>query len=257
MGQVILKSVSEKFSNEFKVIAGICSNNSFGINKESTKVIPVFKNFKEILASKTLNNIKPDVIIDFSSPTVLDDLLSFALKNKLPTVIGTTGHTKEQLSKIDFFSNEIPLFFSGNMSVGLNLMLKACKDIASVLGETCDVEIIEKHHRGKKDAPSGTALMLANAITCEFGNKNYIFNRAPRHKSKESNEIGISSVRTGTIVGEHSVIFGLNNESITLTHNAESRNIFANGAIMAAKFLIKQKPGLYNMENLCECIKCY
>lgn len=253
MGKVILTVVDNM--KEFKVIAGVCSGTSFCDTLKS-KRLPAFNSFREIVVNDFSE--KPDIIIDFSSPRVLDDLLTFAKSNKIPTVIGTTGYTEEQVEKIKLASRGIPIFFSGNMSIGVNLLIKACESVASVLKENCDVEIIEKHHRNKKDAPSGTALMVADALAKKLGlsSKNYVFSRDQRHCKRENSEIGISSVRAGTIVGEHSVIFGLENETITITHSAESRNIFAKGALMAANFVIKQKPGIYGMKELCENMKC-
>lgn len=254
MGKTILDLAHNK--EEFNIIAGICSNaNSFCNSKYED--LPVFNNFKEILTDNCY--LRPDVIVDFSTPKMLDDLLTFATNNKIPVVIGTTGYSKEQIDKIKITSNEIPIFLSGNMSIGVNLLIKACKNISSIIKDDCDIEIIEKHHRNKKDAPSGTALMIADAITKELGisNMDYLFSRNQIHRKRKKSEIGISSVRAGTIVGEHCVVFGLDGETITVTHNAESRDVFAKGALMAVDFIIKKVPGLYNMENLCDCGICY
>ena len=248
MGSAVIESAQA--SCDFLVVAGVCKR-SKNLNLEKDKSVLLFNNFSEI------KSVSADVIIDFSSKDVLEDLLKFALENRVPAVIGTTGHDKDQVRKIKEASEFIPIFFSGNMSIGVNLLIKSCREIAKTLSGNCDIEIVEKHHNRKKDAPSGTALMIANAISSEFdsdcgiGKKEYIFDRTKSHKERKKNEIGISCVRAGTIVGEHSVIFGMEGETITLTHTADSRKIFARGALAAAKFTINKLPGLYNMEVLC------
>lgn len=248
MGRAV--SESAQVSYDFLVVAGVCKGSkNFGL--DHNKSVLLFNNFSEV------ENISADVIIDFSSKGILEDLLKFALKNKVPAVIGTTGHDEKQIRKIKEASEIIPIFISGNMSIGVNLLINSSREIAKALGGNCDIEIIEKHHNKKKDAPSGTALMIADAISSEFdsgcgiGKSEYIFDRTKSHEERRKGEIGISCVRAGTIVGEHSVIFGMEGETITLTHTADSRKIFARGALAAAKFIIKKPPGLYNMEALC------
>ena len=256
MGEAILDLVAS--SPVFSVLAGVCNKEAddFLCKYGKNLNVSIFKNFNEIAYTKLVENI--NAIVDFSSPKILDELLDFAVRNRLPTVIGTTGHSKEQINKIKLMSNEIPIFFSGNMSLGVNLLILASRYIASILKDNCDVEIIEKHHKNKKDAPSGTALMLAGAVSGELGiSTEYIFNRSLKSSTRNRNEIGISSVRVGTVVGEHNIIFGMDGETLTLTHNAENRNIFAKGALLATKFIIEKEPGLYSMNNLCSCGLCY
>ena len=205
---------------------------------------PLFDNFSDI-------NIKPDVIIDFSNVAVLDSLLDYATSNNIPVVIATTGYTQEQIQKIKDVSKKIPVFFTFNMSLGINLLCALSKKAASVLGDNFDIEIIEKHHNQKLDAPSGTAIMLADSINEELGNKlNYEYDRHSKRAKRPKNEIGIHSVRGGTIVGEHEVIFAGNDEVISLSHSASSKAVFANGAIKASIFLAKQTAGLYDMNDL-------
>lgn len=196
---------------------------------------------------------KFDVIIDFSHASTLSSLLSFALKQKIPCVIASTGHTPEQKEEIYRASKEIPVFYSANFSVGVNVLLSVCRRAAAALGESFDIEIVEKHHNQKVDAPSGTALMLADGISSVLDEApEYVFARHDRHAPREKREIGISAVRGGTIVGEHDVIFAGAQEVVTLSHTAYSRVIFANGALRAARFLAQKPSGLYNMESMIE-----
>lgn len=147
-------------------------------------------------------------------------------------------------------AEEVAVFFSGNMSIGINLLIELCRQAAATLGESFDVEIIEKHHNQKLDAPSGTALMIADALCEERDDTEYVYDRHSVRKKREPREIGIHSVRGGTIVGEHEVIFAGNNEIVSLTHTATSREIFANGALKAAAYLAGKPAGLYNMSDL-------
>jgi len=204
-----------------------------------------------IVSSVELLPQKPDVIIDYSNPASLDSLLNYGLSKKIPLVLATTGFSDEQLEKIKKASEQIPIFSTFNMSLGINLLVALAKKAASVLGEHFDVEIIEKHHNSKVDAPSGTAIMLAGAVNETVNNsKNYIYDRHTVRQKRDKSEIGIHSVRGGTIVGEHEVIFAGLDEVITLSHSASSRSVFATGSISAAVF-IKDKPaGLYNVEDL-------
>ena len=192
---------------------------------------------------------KADVVIDFSSPAALEGLLGFGLSNNTPLVLCTTGYSKEQISSIEKASGRIPVFRSGNMSLGINLLADLVRRAGEVLGSGFDVEIIERHHRRKVDAPSGTALMLADAASSALPyDPEYVYDRTGRRQSRPANEIGISSVRGGTIVGEHEVIFAGLHETIELKHSAASRDIFAAGAIKAAKFMAGvSDPGLYDM----------
>ncbi len=195
--------------------------------------------------------VKPDVIIDFSNPALLHDLLAYCLSTGTPLVIGSTGYSDEQIVQIKSAAQQIPVFFTFNMSLGINLLVNLAKKAAEVLGDRFDVEIVEKHHNQKIDAPSGTAIMLANAVNEAFDNtKQYVYDRHSRRQKRDKNEIGMHSIRGGTIVGEHDVIFAGNDEVITLSHSAASKSVFAEGSVKAALF-IKDKPaGLYDMQML-------
>ncbi|HIR56453.1 MAG TPA: 4-hydroxy-tetrahydrodipicolinate reductase [Candidatus Gallacutalibacter pullicola] len=205
---------------------------------------PVFTKPEDITAGV-------DVIIDFSHPSVLSPLLAYAVKNGIPAVLCTTGYSKEQVEEIKEASKKIPVFYSRNMSLGINLLIELSKKAAQVLGPQFDIEIVEKHHNQKIDAPSGTALMLADGISSVLSEEpHYVYDRHSQRKKRDPNEIGIHSVRGGTIVGEHEVIFAGRHEVITLAHSAQSKEVFANGAVNAAVYLANQKPGLYDMSDL-------
>ncbi|EWM54895.1 4-hydroxy-tetrahydrodipicolinate reductase [Ruminococcus flavefaciens] len=194
---------------------------------------------------------KPDVIIDFSNPASLDGLLDYCLSTGTPLVIGATGYTDEQIAKIRSAAQQIPVFFTFNMSLGINLLVELAKKAASVLGDSFDIEIVEKHHNQKIDAPSGTAIMLANAVNETLDNsKHYVYDRHSRRQKREKSEIGMHAIRGGTIVGEHDVIFAGHDEVITLSHSAASKAVFAAGAVNAAVFLKDQPAGLYDMSKL-------
>jgi len=195
--------------------------------------------------------VKPDVIIDFSNPALLHNLLGYCLSTGTPLVIGSTGYSDEQIAQIKSASQQIPIFFTFNMSLGINLLVQLAKKAASVLGDQFDIEIVEKHHNQKIDAPSGTAIMLANAVNETLNNsKNYVYDRHSRRQKREKSEIGMHSIRGGTIVGEHDVIFAGHDEVITLSHSAASKAVFANGAVNAAVFLKDQPAGLYDMSQM-------
>lgn len=195
--------------------------------------------------------VKPDVIIDFSNPASLDVLLDYCLSTGTPIVVGSTGYTDEQIQKIKSAAQQIPVFFTFNMSLGINLLVNLAKKAASVLGDQFDIEIVEKHHNQKIDAPSGTAIMLANAINETLDNsKHYVYDRHSRRQKREKSEIGMHAIRGGTIVGEHDVIFAGNDEVITLSHSASSKTVFAEGSVNAAIFLKDQAAGLYDMQML-------
>lgn len=192
-----------------------------------------------------------DVLIDFSHPSLLTDLLSFLKERSLPAVIATTGLSKPQIDEIHRASKEIPLFFSANMSLGVNLLLRLSQMAVKVLGPSFDIEIVEKHHSAKLDAPSGTALMLADGISEQCTeHMQYTYDRHSRRAPRQKSEIGIHSIRGGTIVGEHDVLFSGPDEMLTLSHSATSKGVFATGALSAALFLVGQKPGLYDMGDL-------
>lgn len=191
-----------------------------------------------------------DVLIDFSNPSLLPDLLAFGKKTHMPLVLCTTGYDKEQGNAVKQAAQEIPIFYSGNMSIGINLLIELAKKAAQVLGENFDVEIIEQHHNQKIDAPSGTALMIADGVVeAENRSMHYVYDRHSQRRKRSPDEIGIHSIRGGTIVGEHAVIFAGPNEVITISHSAQSKEIFAAGALNAAVYLVGKGAGLYSMSD--------
>ncbi len=194
---------------------------------------------------------KPDVVIDFSNPAILDNLLHYCLVNGIPCVLATTGYSEEQTAKIRKAAESIPVFFSFNMSLGINLLVQLAKKATAILGNQFDIEIVEKHHNQKIDAPSGTALMIADAINNSLNNQyHYVYDRHSKRQKREKTEIGLHAIRGGTIVGEHDIIFAGHDEVITLSHSAASKEVFAVGAVNAAVFLKHQKPGMYDMSAL-------
>ena len=206
--------------------------------------IPVYKSFSKIKE-------QADVIIDFSSPTGLKERLDYAKDNRLGIVLASTGFSAEDLRLIDDYAKEIAIFKTANLSLGVNVMQALCKVAAQVFGDNFDVEIIERHHNLKKDAPSGTALMLFDTINEVFENEKRLVNgRDGIVGAREKSEIGMHAVRGGTIVGEHEVMFAGEDEIITITHSARSKRVFAVGAIRAAKFLKGKQPGKYEMKHL-------
>ncbi|MGN0620076.1 MAG: 4-hydroxy-tetrahydrodipicolinate reductase [Ruminiclostridium sp.] len=236
MGGVIANLAAQR--TDCKVVAGI------DLNTAPNGSFPIVKSPFDLPE-------KPDVIIDFSHPSALEDLLSYCKMNSVPAVFATTGYTEEQISSIKQAAEQIPVFFTFNMSLGINLLVELGKQAARVLGGQFDVEIVEKHHNLKKDAPSGTAIMLAEAINKELGGKmNYVYDRHSVRKPREANEIGMHSIRGGTIVGEHDIIFAGHDEVITLSHSAGSKEVFAAGAVNAAVYLAGREKGLYDMSDL-------
>lgn len=222
---------------EIQIVAGVDKVN-IGSN------FPVFTKFSDI-------NVEADIIIDFSHISVLDDLLTYAVEKNIPVVIATTGYTPEQTEAIKKAAKKIPVFFTFNMSIGVNLIASLAKKAASILGEDFNIEIVEKHHNQKIDAPSGTAIMLANAVNSVFDDTfNYEYDRHSKRQKRPINEIGIHSVRGGTIVGEHDVIFAGHDEVVTISHSAQSKEVFASGSVKAAKFLYGKKAGLYDMNSI-------
>lgn len=205
----------------------------------------------DIVSSPSELPVKPDVIVDYSHPSVLKNLLEYCLTTGTPVVLATTGYSDEQINEIKKASEQIPVFFSWNMSLGINLLVGLAKKATEILGNQFDIEIIEKHHNQKVDAPSGTALMIANSIneTLETPH-NYVYDRHSQRKKRDKNEIGIHTVRGGTIVGEHEVIFAGNDEVISLKHVATSKTVFAEGSLNASVFLKGKSAGIYDMSNL-------
>ncbi|EMS71866.1 4-hydroxy-tetrahydrodipicolinate reductase [Ruminiclostridium cellobioparum] len=242
MGQVITR-LADGF-NGLKIAAG------FDINNNINNPYPVFTSLKEC-------NVKADVIVDFSNPKAFGGLIEFAQERKIPVVMCTTGLSSEQTHVLkDEVSKHIPVFFSANMSIGVNLLIDLVKKAAKVLEGQFDIEIVEKHHNQKIDAPSGTALAIADAINETLEEKcEYMYDRHSRRKKRGRQEIGIHAVRGGTIVGDHSVIFAGNDEIIEINHTATSKEIFGVGALKASLFLAAKKPGLYSMTDLIAEIK--
>ena len=236
MGRVISACASQR--DDIEIVAGV------DINTDCSLGYPVYEKFEEITE-------KADVIIDFSHPSVLVSLLTFAKEKQLPVVLATTGFSSSQTETIKSASKEIPLFFTFNMSLGINLLVALSKKAAFVLDGNFDIEIIEKHHNQKIDAPSGTAIMLAEAINNTLDNKMmYEYDRHSKREKRPTNEIGIHSIRGGNIVGEHEVIFAGHDEVITLSHKATSKEVFAVGAIKAAIYMKGKENGIYDMNNI-------
>ena len=236
MGEAVTKLIRER--NDAQIIAGIDVNPAAQVSD-----FPIFSTISEFSG-------KADVIVDFSHHSTLPGLAEYAVSTSTPLVICTTGHTDDELSVMRKASEKIAVFFSGNMSIGINLLIELCKKASETLGTAFDVEIIEKHHNKKLDAPSGTALMLADSIKETREQTEYVYDRHSVRRQRSSDEIGIHSVRGGTIVGEHEVIFAGNNEMITISHSAMSREIFAAGAVRAAIFISGKPVGMYNMSNV-------
>lgn len=239
MGRAVAAAAST--DGRFEIMAGVDAR------EEPSCAFPVYTAFDRIPD-------QADVIIDFSHHTVLPSLCSYAVRTNTPAVICTTGHTEEEADLMKHTSQKVGIFFSRNMSVGINLLIRLVRQAARTLGEEYDIEIIEKHHNRKLDAPSGTALMIADALSSEFEDgKEYVYDRQSVRKARDKREIGISSVRGGNIVGEHEVLFCGHNETIAVSHEAMSREVFADGALRAAAFMKDRKAGFYTMEDLLTC----
>lgn len=237
MGQVV--SAMAAADPEVGIVAGI----DLVDNRENG--YPVFT---DIWSCQT----EADVVIDFCSAKATDVLLEYCADRKLPVVLCTTGLSEEQLKKVEDTSKKVAVLKSANMSLGINLLMKLVKEAAQTLAAAgFDMEIVEKHHRLKVDAPSGTALALADSINEGLDQAyHYTYDRSQRREKRDPKEIGISAVRGGTIVGEHDVIFAGEDEVITFQHTAYSKNIFAKGAIQAAKYLAGKEPGWYQMSDV-------
>lgn len=238
MGQVITGLISE--DPEIEIVAGVdpvdCRDNGY----------PVFPNLQAC-------TVGADVIIDFTSAKAADGLIKYCVEKKMPVVLCSTGLSDEQLEAVKEAGKQVAVLKSANMSLGINMLMKILQDAAKILVPAgFDIEIVEKHHNRKLDAPSGTALALADAINDGVLNSEYTYkyDRSHDHKKREKKEIGISSVRGGTIVGDHDVIFAGTDEVVTFSHTAYSRAIFGKGAIQAAKFLAGKPAGYYNMGDV-------
>lgn len=212
---------------------------------EGKNPFPVFTDIKEC-------NVEADVIIDFSAASAVDGLLDYCVEKQIPCVLCTTGLSPEQLKKVEDASKKVAVLRSANMSLGINMLLKILKEATAVLAPAgFDIEIVEKHHNQKLDAPSGTALALGDSINEVLDNEyEYVYDRSQRREKRPKKEIGFSAVRGGTIVGDHDVIFAGADEVITFSHSAYSKAVFGKGAVQAAKYLKDKPAGLYNMSNV-------
>lgn len=237
MGQVITNLVAEM--EGVQIVAGIDARNS----KENA--YPVFSDIDDC-------DVAVDVIIDFSAAPAVDHMLDYAVRTKTPVVLCTTGLSEEQLERVQEASKETAILRSANMSLGINTLMKLLTQISGLLSEAgFDIDIVEKHHRKKVDAPSGTAIALAEAVNEGLSEEfDYVYDRSERRMQRPKNEIGLSAVRGGTIVGEHEVIFAGTDEVIEFKHTAYSKAVFGKGAISAAIFLAGKPAGMYNMSHV-------
>lgn len=237
MGQTIAGIIAA--DAEIEIAAGI---DAFDDGRNS---YPVFKSIDQC-------TVEADAVIDFSNAKAVDGLLDYCVKRGLPCVLCTTGLSEEQLKKVGEAAKKTAILRSANMSLGINMLLKILKEAAATLAPAgFDIEIVEKHHKLKLDAPSGTALALADSMNEELDNEyEYVYDRSTRREQRPVKEIGISAVRGGTIVGDHDVIFAGNDEVITFSHTAYSKAIFGKGAVQAAKFLAGKPAGMYDMKDV-------
>jgi len=236
MGRVITACTAERCDCE--IVAG------FDVNTESHAGFPVFANPANCILSG-------DVVIDFSHPSALTGILRYAKEHGVPAVIATTGLSPEQVEEVKGAAQSLPVFYSGNMSLGISLITELARKAATVLGNDFDVEIIEKHHNQKIDAPSGTALMLLDAVKSAYPDeREAVFGRHGRDCKRQHQEIGMHSLRGGTVTGEHEVCFFGTGERIRISHSAENRGVFAAGALRAAAFLMNRQPGMYSMDDV-------
>ena len=239
MGQVITELVAK--DSDIEIVAGI------DVVDNRDNGYPVFTNIFDC-------DVEADVIVDFAAAVAVDNLLKYSKAKKIPVVLCTTGLSEQQLADVEKTSKEVAILKSANMSLGINTLLKLLKDAAKIFGNAgYDIEVVEQHHRLKKDAPSGTALALADSVNEALGNEyEYVYDRSTRRAQRPDKEIGISSVRGGTIVGIHDVIFAGTDEVITFNHTAYSKSVFAKGAIEAGKFLAGKPAGMYDMADVIE-----
>jgi len=237
MGKTIAGLIRE--DEDVTLVAGVDAYD------EGKNPFPVFTDINDC-------DVEADVLIDFSAAPAVDKMLDYCVKRNLPCVLCTTGLSGEQLSKVEEASKKVAILRSANMSLGINMLLKILKEAAQVLAPAgFDIEIVEKHHNQKVDAPSGTALALSDSINEALGNEyEYVFDRSKRREKRPKKEIGFSAVRGGTIVGDHDVIFAGADEVITFSHSAYSKAVFGKGAVQAAKYLKGKPAGLYNMSNV-------
>ena len=237
MGQMISNLIAE--DEEIEIVAGV------DVSDHIKNTYPVFSTIAQC-------DVKADAIIDFANAKAVDGLLDYCVEKQIPCVLCTTGLNEEQLQKVEDTSKKVAILKSANMSLGINMLLKLLKEATNILAPAgFDIEIVEKHHNQKLDAPSGTALALADSINEELDNEyTYKYDRSQERMKRPKKEIGISAVRGGTIVGDHDVIFAGSDEVITFSHTAYSRGVFGKGAIQAAKFLAGKPAGFYDMSNV-------
>jgi 4-hydroxy-tetrahydrodipicolinate reductase len=237
MGQVITQLAAQ--SEDFVIVAGV------DVTEPQDAKIPFFTDIAQC-------NISCDCVVDYSSPVATEGLLAYCDKHQLPCVLCTTGLSDEQIQKVNAIASHIPILRSANMSLGINLLLSIVKSVSRTLVPAgFDVEIVEKHHHLKKDAPSGTALALAESVNEEFDHQlQVVTDRSQNKDIRDTKEIGISSVRAGSIVGEHDVIFAGIDEVITLSHAAYSKAVFGKGTLEAARFIVGKPAGLYTMQDV-------
>ncbi len=237
MGKVITDLARE--DQDLQIVAGI------DVAGENSGNYPVFKTTAEC-------DVTADAVIDFSSPLAFDALMDYCCERSLPVVVCTTGLSETQLARLQAESARIPVLRSANMSLGVNVLMKLAAAAAGVLAAAgFDMEIVERHHNKKKDAPSGTAISLAEEInSAAGGDYSFVYDRSGRFEQRGAKEIGVSAVRGGTIVGDHEVIFAGTDEVIEIRHSAYSRSIFGKGALQAAKFLAGMEPGYYSMRDV-------
>ena len=237
MGQCITEICAK--DPDIEIVAGIDQYD--GIQND----YPVFHDLSDC-------DVEADVIIDFSNAAAVDHLIDYCVEKQLPVVLCTTGLSEEQLDKVEHAYEKVAILKSANMSLGINVLMKLLKEATKTFAPAgFDIEIVEKHHNQKLDAPSGTALALADAINEELDPKyEYVYDRSTRREKRPEKEIGISAVRGGSIVGDHDVLFCGPDEVITISHRAYSRGVFAKGAIEAAKFLAGKAPGMYDMQQV-------
>lgn len=237
MGQVLVRLISE--ASDMEVVCGV------------DNVPEKFKNDFPVYGALDKVTEDVDIIIDFSNHSCISDIIKFGNQRKLPLIICTTGFTPEERSLMLDASKLIPIFNSANMSIGVNILISLVKQAAKAIYEDFDIEIIEKHHNQKLDSPSGTALMIADAINNTLNNEyDYVYGRHSKTEKRTKKEIGIHAIRGGSIVGEHQVIFAGGGEVIEVNHSALSRDVFGYGALAAARFMINRKPGIYNMDDV-------
>ena len=237
MGRVITGLAADR--EDLKIVAGVDRNTDDSLG------YPVFQSLEAC-------DVEVDAIIDFTAAPAVDHLLDYCAEKKVPVVLCSTGLSDAQMAKVSESAKKVAVLRSANMSLGINLLMKLVKDAAVTLADAgFDIEIVEKHHNRKLDAPSGTALALADSINEEFnGEYEYVYDRSNRREQRPKKEIGISSVRGGTIVGDHDVIFAGADEVVTFSHTAYSKAVFGKGAVQAAKFLAGKPAGMYNMSDV-------